>query len=458
VAEKDRSLTVAALIVDLGQNMPDFHPVRTGLMGCCRKSCDATLSGSRRVVKMAGMTGQSIEPKPPGDAGVGLYVHVPFCETKCGYCDFYSVAVKERDTAPLVARVKRELDRRVREAAAPVRTIFCGGGTPTILPVEQLAGLLESINRAAPAAFREEFTVEANPATVDDEKAALLVAMGVSRVSMGAQSFHPSELTTLERLHSPDDIPPSVATLRRHGISQINLDLIFGIPGQTMSTWADSLRRAIDLGPEHIACYGLTYEPATRLTALRQVGRIRPCDEDLEADMYLYTVDTLAAAGYRQYETSNYARPGCECRHNLMYWRNEPYIGVGPSAAGCVGGRRYKNVADVAGYVRMMDEAGHAEAESEIVEGETLMLEMILMQLRLVEGLSIAAFRAGTGEEPVELFDRDGALSRLVETGLLAVSDSYIAFTRQGRLVGDWVMKELAGAIGARSTSLAVLR
>ncbi len=374
----------------------------------------------------------------------GLYIHIPFCETKCGYCDFFSVAVKQRDTAGLVERIIRELHHRLTGDRPAVSTVFCGGGTPTILPVDELAGLLGVVAEHVPIHDLEEFTVEGNPATIDDAKADLLVDGGVTRVSLGAQSFYPEELATLERLHSPDDIAPSVEVLRRSGVRQLNLDLIFGIPGQTMETWAGSLRRAVDLGPNHVACYGLTYEPGTRLTAQRNTGRITPSDENLEADMYLFAIDSLADAGYEQYETSNFAKPGCRCRHNVVYWHNGPYIGVGPSAVGCIDRRRYKNVADVAGYVRMIDSQGHAEAETEVVDTAMLMTEMIMMQLRLVEGLSIADFSGRTGVNPVQRFA--ATLTRLVDLGFLTVSNSHIALTRDGRLVGDAVMAELAGA------------
>ncbi len=387
------------------------------------------------------------------DASCGLYVHVPFCETKCGYCDFFSVAVKGRDTEPLVDRIKRELRLRLSDLPVPVRTIFCGGGTPTILPADQLDGLLDAIAKVVVPGDVVEFTIEANPATVDVEKAELLVRKGVTRVSMGAQSFFPEELTTLERIHSPDDIAPSVATLRRAGVSQINLDLIFGIPGQTLDTWSQSLIRAIELGPDHIACYGLMYEPGTVLTALRRAGKIKPCDENLEADMYECMVDTITAAGYEQYETSNFARPGCRCEHNLIYWRNQPYIGVGPSAVGCLNGRRYKNVADVAGYVRMIDEHGHAEDESETIDTEKLITEMVMMQLRLVEGLSIESFRRRTGLDPVGLFGT--TLHDLKRRGVLTVSDAHIALTHGGRLVGDAVMRELVSCVDLRDADAA---
>ena len=391
----------------------------------------------------------------PPHTPCGLYVHVPFCETKCGYCDFYSVALNDRNPAPLVDCIGRELRQRVNGHAHAVRTVFFGGGTPTILPLSELARLLNFLNEVVEVRGLEEFTVEANPATVDDEKADLLVSAGVTRVSMGAQSFFRNELATLERLHSPEDIAPSVATLRRHGIGQINLDLIFGIPGQTIETWSRSLARAIDLAPDHIACYGLTYEPGTRLTAMRRHGRMTPCDEDIEADMFLRTMDTLEAAGYRQYEISNYAKPGCECRHNLLYWRNEPYIGAGPSAAGCVNGRRYKNVADVAGYVRLVDRDGHAEVETETIDTEMLIVELVMMQLRLNEGLSIAAFRERIGLDPRESFG--DALTRLVDLGFVTVSETHIALTRSGRLVANTVVGELAAVPHRSDLALPIL-
>lgn len=389
------------------------------------------------------------------DDPVGLYVHIPFCETKCGYCDFYSVALKDRDTLPLVNAVIRELDYRLADSSLPIQTVFCGGGTPTILPVDQLEKLLKTIVRYAPANQLSEFTVEANPATVDGDMAALMVKSGVTRVSMGAQSFFPSELETLERIHSPDDIAPSVKILRDAGVQQINLDLIFGIPGQTMKTWSSSLQQAVALKPDHIACYGLTYEPQTRLTAMKNSGRIIPSDEQLEADMFLHTIDFLASEGYPQYEISNYAKEGCESKHNLIYWRNQPYYGVGPSAAGCINERRYKNIADVGGYVQSMEKHHHAEAEVETIDNEMLMYEMVMMQLRLVEGLSIKAFHDRTGSDPLELFG--DYLGKLVEEGFVSVSPTHIALTLSGRLIANAIIAEFAWRCDRGDISLPIV-
>lgn len=406
-----------------------------------------------RLMRTAFVSSSKTIPQP-----CALYVHIPFCETKCGYCDFYSVALKDRDPGPLVSRLLCELRTRVDQAHATgyaVQTVFFGGGTPTLLPFDQLRELLQTVRELVAADPVVEFTVEANPATVDDGKAALLTEHGVTRVSMGAQSFFPAELAALERLHTPEDIAPSVATLRRHGLDNFNLDLIFGIPGQTPVTWGESLRRAMDLAPQHIACYGLTYEPGTRLTAQQRVGHVVACDENTEAELYLLALETLSGAGFDQYETSNYARPGRECRHNLMYWRNRPYIGVGPSAAGCLSERRHKNVPDIAAYIRLMDERGHAEMESEVVAPEMLMLELPMMQLRLVEGLSIGDFVARTGVDPRAVFHEP--LERFLAGGQVTVSESHIALTREGRLLSDAILRELAGALGRRERKLTVL-
>jgi len=378
----------------------------------------------------------------------GLYIHTPFCETKCGYCDFYSVALKDRQTAPLVTQLLAELNVRLNAERISVRTIFVGGGTPTVLPTDQLSRLCARLATITARHSVEEFTVEANPATVDDRKLGILTEAGVDRLSMGAQSWHGSELAALERLHTADDIAPGVAMARRFGIKRINLDLIFGIPGQTMDTWSESLQRTVDLGVEHIACYGLTYEPNTKLTARLRAGGIVACDEELEAEMYLYALDFLEGLGYRQYETSNYAQPG-ECSlHNLIYWRNDPYIGVGPSAAGCVAGERYKNISDINAYVRRMEREGMAVCETEQVAGATMAAEHIMMQLRLVSGIDVQRSTAATGIDLAKKLARP--LSRLSSMGLVAADDRWIRLTREGRLVADSVIAELYNELYGR--------
>ena len=389
------------------------------------------------------------EPLPALDESrpSGLYVHVPFCRAKCGYCDFYSVPVAGQPVERLVRALAQELERRLADWPYPMTTIYCGGGTPTVLPTPSLRDLLTTLAEVTSTHEVTEFTVEVNPGTLDAQRAELLAAAGATRVSLGAQSFNPTELAVLQRGHQPQDIATSLTHLRAAGIERVSLDLIFGIPGQSLASWSDSLRQALDSGVAHLSCYGLTYEPDTALTARLELGQVRRCGEDLEAEMFEHAHDILADAGLRQYEISNYARPGHESAHNLLYWHNEPYLGVGPSAAGCDGRRRYRNVADVSRYLELVEGRGLPTSDTEVLDDEAVMHELLLMQLRLAEGLSIEDFRRRTGHDPLALFAE--RLARLEELGLLATSPGHLALTRRGRLLADRVIAELASVCPA---------
>ena len=377
---------------------------------------------------------------------IGLYVHVPFCTVKCGYCDFYSHVAKPESFEPLVAALLAELDSAMARHPVRVETIFVGGGTPTVLPIPLFERLLARLGEIARAHGTQEFTVEANPATVDDAKAALLKAHGVQRVSMGAQSFDVRELAILDREHNPADVPASIEVLKRAGLTRYNLDLIFGVPGQTLASWMHNLRTAIDLQPEHLSCYGLTYEPGTRLRRRLQIGRVARIEEDLEAEMFLATRDTLQSAGYHAYEISNYARPGCECRHNLRYWHNLPGIGIGPSAASYWRNQRWRNVPDTAESVRRIQAGSSTAVDAEELSpldraGETAMLE-----LRLTEGIDRQGFQAATGFDPFVLFA--AVIATHARAGLLAVQDDRVFLTREGRLLGDAVIADFLSPAG----------
>ncbi len=380
----------------------------------------------------------------------GLYIHVPFCATKCGYCDFYSTVPTVGAFEPLVNALLEEIERAIAGRDIRIVTIFAGGGTPTLLPPELLARLFGALGKIAAHHRPIEFTVEANPASLDETKAAILKENGVTRISMGAQSFHPNELHTLERIHNPDDIPVSAAIIREAGFAHFNLDLIFGIPGQTAASWTESLRRAIKEKPDHLAFYGLTFEPDTPLWHQRATGAIKSVDEELETELYLLALHELQAAGYEQYEISNYAKPDGKCEHNLRYWRNQPVIGVGPSAAGYFEGQRWKNVPDTAEYVRRtragLDLAIDRETLSPLERaGETAML-----QLRLIEGIQCDAFRRDTGFDPQQLFSE--IIDRHSAAGLLTADSRRIALTGNGRLVADSIMADFLAPVMAGST------
>jgi oxygen-independent coproporphyrinogen-3 oxidase len=378
-----------------------------------------------------------------------VYVHVPFCHTICGYCDFYSTVLDRSATGPLVDALIAELEQALDGRGRPspnrpleprVRTVFVGGGTPTTLPSADLVRLLQRLVTLPAANGPPEFTVEANPATVNDRVAHLLAEAGVNRVSIGAQSFDPSELRVLERIHRPAQVEQTVRACRRAGLRSLNLDLIFGVPGQSLDSWLASLRAALALGPDHLSCYGLTYEAGTPLFEQLRAGRVRPVEPGLEAEMYEATIDTLAAAGLRHYEISNFARPGFECLHNLAYWHNEPYLGIGPSAAGFVDGLRYRNVADTAEYVRAIHAGRSPRVEEERLPPDRRARETVMLELRLIEGMDRRHFEGRFGHDPVALYAE--AVARHVELGLLEVTPSHLRLTRAGLLVADSVIAD----------------
>ena len=376
---------------------------------------------------------------------IGLYVHVPFCATLCGYCDFYSEVPGQGAFGPLVDALLIELEQAVE--GIRVETIFVGGGTPSLLPPGELGRLFERLGAVAGRDGAVEFTVEANPASLTDAKAAILRDAGVNRVSMGAQSFFPHELRVLDRIHSPADIPRSAEIIHRTGFAHFNLDLIFGVPGQTDATWAESIRRAIGLGPDHLACYGLTYEEGTPLTERLERGLIVPAEEEDEASQYEQTIAALAGAGFEHYEISNFAKPGARSRHNLRYWLNLPGRGIGPSAASYIGGRRWRNVPDTKRYAECLGNGTSPRIDEEELPPAARAGETAMLGLRLVEGVDLARFGDATGFDFMKLY---GALiEELTAGGLLRVSPTHVALTRRGLLLADAVIAEFLQPEGA---------
>jgi oxygen-independent coproporphyrinogen-3 oxidase len=370
-----------------------------------------------------------------------LYVHVPFCFHKCHYCDFYSI------TRQTPERMERFVDRILREADAwtrpPVtvrpRTIFFGGGTPTLLPVEAMSRLLDGLRERFDFSDVQEWTIEANPATVTAEYCRMLRAAGVDRLSFGAQSFDPRELKVLERHHDPDDVPRSIEIACAAGFSRLNLDLIFAIPGQDLAAWSDNLERAIGLNTPHISAYGLTFEPNTPIAVKKRLGQLHQIEESLELEMLRHTRRQLAAVGRPPYEVSNFATPGEECRHNLVYWTGGNYIGLGPSAASHVQGWRWRNRPHLGEWERAVDSALIPAIDVETLSPLRRAGELAMLLLRLTRGLNFADFAARTTfdaralwSDQIDRFSRAGLLDcdergfRLSERGL-AVADALAA-------------------------------
>ncbi len=373
----------------------------------------------------------------------GAYLHVPFCFHKCHYCDFYSIVDNLDRQEAFTNRLITELQAAAEWVRTPLETVFIGGGTPTLLRPLLWERLLASMKATLPIAEAGEFTVEANPETVTDELAAILVAGGVSRMSIGAQSFDERHLKTLERWHDPANVARSIEILRNAGIDNINLDLIFGVPGQTVNQWRSDLNAAITLHPTHVSCYGLMYEHNTPLTRRMESGEIKPVDQDIEAAMYDTTIDVLGDAGYEHYEISNWSRGGdaTRCRHNLLYWRNNNWLALGPSASGHCSGMRWKNVARLGDYL----ESSHLPpiVDVEHVDEPTRAGESFMLGLRLIGGLPMTEVKSLLARSGDRASARTSAIERHSEGGLLEVRQDRLRLTRRGLLLANTVLVDL---------------
>ncbi len=367
------------------------------------------------------------------------YVHIPFCAHKCGYCDFASLAGADH----LADRYLVALEQEIARVGVPqaVETIFIGGGTPTRLAARQLERLLAVVRRWFPLASGGEWTVEANPGTLDAEKVAVLADGGVNRVSLGAQSFQPDLLRALERNHSPDEVPRALELIRPR-FEHWSFDLIFGVPGSTPAMWESDLDTALALEPDHLSCYGLVYEKGTALWKQERAGHVQPVDEEAERAMYEHTIDRLASEGLAMYEISNFARTGHESRHNLIYWANLAYFGVGLGAARYVGGVRSSNTRDLPAYLKRIEAGLDATGPTETLEPESRARETaVLMLRRTVRGLDRDEFADQTGFGFDEL--AGPALPRHRSTGLLEDDGRRVRFTREGLFLADTVLCDL---------------
>jgi len=380
-----------------------------------------------------------------------LYVHIPFCDAKCRYCGFYSEPIKNHNPQRLISAIIAELGQY--DSVKSFRTIYIGGGSPSCLPTEQLLRLISEITswhglqaRESTATMAvlppkpEEFTIEVNPGQVNKDVLSRLHDCGVNRLSIGAQSFNPAELTFLGRRHSVADISRAVGAAKEAGFENIGVDLIFAIPGSTLESWKHSLHSAIDLGVQHISAYCLTYEEDTPLQKAVATGEVEPVDEETDRAMYETAIDELERAGFKQYEISNFARPGFECKHNLNYWANRSYIGVGPAAGSYWNGKRTLNIANIAKYIEMIEprRAGNATAESEIPNHLQIACETAVLNLRRRCGIKLEEFKNRTGFDAMKLFTEP--IGRYRELGLIEMTDGRLFLTRTALPIADSVL------------------
>jgi oxygen-independent coproporphyrinogen-3 oxidase len=387
------------------------------------------------------------------EESLSLYVHIPFCRSKCSYCDFNSYAGLESLIEPYVNALVAEMGLW-REATQhmDVTTVFFGGGTPSLLPLAAVERIMTALRRSFRLATDAEVSFEANPGTVDCAYLRELGSLGVNRLSLGVQSFHEDELATLGRIHTAEEAREAYHTARLAGFDNVNLDLIYGLPRQTMTPWQETVREAIALRPDHLSLYALTVEEGTPLADAVTQGRLPPPDADLAADMYLSAEEALAAAGYQHYEISNWAFPERECRHNLACWRNEPYLGFGAGAHSCLGGFRFANVRDPRRYTALVEETTKAGvrpadglapfladvahiASAEQMTAARAIAETVVLALRLLEGLPLEEFRRRFGQDLMSVYGSQ--VEELEALGLVERSDGCLRLTSRGRLLGN---------------------
>jgi oxygen-independent coproporphyrinogen III oxidase len=376
-----------------------------------------------------------------------LYVHIPYCESKCPYCDFNSYAVKGWPEAEYTQALIAEL--RAGAAQAPwasdsIRTVFFGGGTPSLFKPASLERVLEEADRLFGIESDAEITAEANPGTVDSRKLRGMRAAGLNRISFGAQSFNPGTLLFLGRIHSALQTVTAVEQARAAGFTQLNLDLIFAVPGQNLDDVAADIDAAAALGPDHISAYNLTFEEGTAFGAALKAGRMAPLADERQAEMYAMVRSRLPQLGYPMYEISNYSHPGCEARHNLTYWRGQSYLGIGAGAhsyaADGAAGRRWWNERLPATYIERASKSGAAQAGNETLDAAVSASEFTFLNLRLTQGLELRRFTERFGVTFEERFGR--VLERLIEGGLLLHEEGRVRLSSRGLELADSVFAE----------------
>jgi len=319
------------------------------------------------------------------DMKIGIYLHIPFCRSKCWYCDFFSVAGR-KDTLPAyVDSLCREIEL-YGDPGLEADTVYFGGGTPSLLTADQFEQILGTLRGRFRLAEGAEITCETNPETVDRAKLSAVRGLGVNRLSVGVQSFHDAELRQMERAHDSARAAQCIADARTVGFEDLSIDLITALPGMSLGSLEDNLRQAANFFLEHISAYTLEYHEGTRLDAERAAKKVRPADEEVEKRVYLETADSLGRRGYEHYEVSNFARPGRRCRHNLKYWRHEPYLGFGASAHGFAENRRYWNHPDLDRYLEDLSAGRKPLAGEEELDGRQLALERLMLGLRTADG------------------------------------------------------------------------
>lgn len=371
---------------------------------------------------------------------IALYIHIPFCRRKCNYCSFVSYEHREADIPAYLCALSSELS--LRAAGERLQSIYFGGGTPSLLSPLQIGDILTDIRCLYFIKETAEITIEANPGTISMEYLPDIRRMGINRLSLGIQSLNDTELSLMGRIHTADEARESIRLARRVGFTNLNLDLIYGLPGQSLLHWQHTLNSVAATGAEHLSVYGLSLEPETPLWQAIQQKQLPAIDPDLSADQYELAEDILETYGYKHYEISNWARPGYECRHNLAYWQNEPYLGAGVAAHSFIGGHRLANTSSLDKYLAAFpDNPAAARGMDEEIRPQLQLAEAAITGLRLCDGLSLDRMLLHFGVDLLEYYRQP--VAEMVEAGLLEHAGRMLRLTRQGRLLSNEVFWRL---------------
>ena len=373
---------------------------------------------------------------------LGLYIHIPYCIHKCGYCDFNSHVIKQDEIDTYVDALIVEMNHYAEKYSPGkiIKTIFLGGGTPTTLTIYQLERILNECEKQFKVAPDAEITIEANPATIDIGQLKSIRQTGYNRISIGVQSFDETELKLLDRAHGPEEIHSTVDRARKAGFNNLSLDLMFAIPNQSLSTWESNLRQALDKNPEHLSTYNLTIEQGTAFSKLQSNGKLTMPDDDHQLELYKRTIGLLTKRGFHHYEISNFARPGKECKHNITYWKNKNTLGLGAGASSYMDGVRFKNVSLPAHYIRKVADKQAAVEHSESLESRQAMSETIMLGLRLLQGISIHQFEKRFQISFKNFFGN--ITSTLKEKELVTIEDDHLRLSKKGLFLADSVILE----------------
>lgn len=370
---------------------------------------------------------------------IGLYIHIPFCRQKCLYCDFPSWAGKEDEREGYVDALTKEIQNRSREYPdRKVVSVFFGGGTPTTLSIPMLERLMGAVFASWDVAEDAEITTEANPGTLDGEMAAALKKMGFNRLSMGVQAWQDRLLKDLGRIHTIESFQENYKAVRKEGFANVNTDLMFALPGQTMEDWQETVRNIVALGPEHISAYSLILEEGTPFFDRYEKGELEPAAEELDREMYHWAVEYLAEMGYEQYEISNFAKAGGQSRHNRIYWQAEEYLGLGLGSHSYMNGERFHNTYDLREYIEGEGFLWKEDAES--ITAEDALAEFMFLGLRLTEGVSFERFQERFGQGMKNIYGSQ--IEELVKEGLLEEDERGIRLTKKGVDVSNYVFEK----------------